>query len=107
MRGGKQLPDLPSSYVDYRPGQQYGMPPLFRRGRDRRDLFPGHSPWSTGILLLLVAILASSLVAMVIGWVTWAIEHSVGKALIAGGTAFGGTLALLITAFNFVMKREA
>ncbi|MEU8262023.1 hypothetical protein AB0C02_15535 [Micromonospora sp. NPDC048999] len=59
------------------------------------------------MLLLVVAILAASLIGLIVGWVTWAIEQNAGKALLAGGGAFGGSLILMITAFNFVMNRSA
>ncbi|MET8268502.1 hypothetical protein ACFYP0_27875 [Micromonospora arida] len=59
------------------------------------------------ILLLIVALLAASLVGVIVGWAARTAEPSNGRALIAGGTAFGGTLALIITAFNFVMSTDA
>ncbi|WFF09096.1 hypothetical protein O7622_11300 [Micromonospora sp. WMMD1076] len=62
---------------------------------------------STRVLLLLVAVLAASLVGLVTGWISWALDPSVGKALLAGGGAFGATLIVLLTAINFVLKREA
>ncbi|MCG5438212.1 hypothetical protein [Micromonospora foliorum] len=59
------------------------------------------------LLLLVVAVLAASLVGVIVGWAARTVEPSNGRALIAGGTAFGGTLVLLITAFNFVMDPDA
>ncbi|MEU1607465.1 hypothetical protein [Micromonospora matsumotoense] len=56
------------------------------------------------VLLLIVAILAASLIGVVASWVTSKIEQSTGKALLAGGTAFGGTLALLIATINFLTQ---
>ncbi|MET7864893.1 hypothetical protein [Micromonospora taraxaci] len=62
---------------------------------------------ATRVLLLIIAISAAISIGLTTGWVTWEIEQSVGKALIAGGAGFGGSLALSITALNFVLKREA
>ncbi|MEU8262022.1 hypothetical protein AB0C02_15530 [Micromonospora sp. NPDC048999] len=62
---------------------------------------------ATRVLLLVVAILAASLIGMIAGWVTWANQPSAGKALLAGGGAFGGAMVLMITAFNFVMSHHA
>ncbi|MGX4657243.1 hypothetical protein ACWCHM_26500 [Micromonospora sp. SCSIO 07396] len=59
------------------------------------------------VMLLLIAVLAASLTGTIAGWITSEIEQSLGKALLAGGTAFGGTLALLIVAFNFLTRSDA
>lgn len=59
------------------------------------------------VMLLLIAVLAASLAGTVAGWVTSEIEQSIGKALLAGGTAFGGTLALLLVTFNFLTRSDA
>ncbi|WP_405112684.1 hypothetical protein OG559_04265 [Micromonospora sp. NBC_01405] len=59
------------------------------------------------VLLLVIAILAATLTGTVAGWVTSEIEQSIGKALLAGGTAFGGTLALLLVTFNFLTRSDA
>ncbi|MFG1869247.1 hypothetical protein [Micromonospora arborensis] len=62
---------------------------------------------TTRVLLLVVAVLAASLTGVITSWVTRSAEPVNGRAIAAGGAAFGGTLALLITAFNFVMHPEA
>ncbi|MBF5029609.1 hypothetical protein IRY44_07640 [Micromonospora sp. ANENR4] len=62
---------------------------------------------ATRVLLLVVAVLTASLIGVVAGLVSYAIEPNVGKALLTGGTAFGGSLVLMITALNFVMNRNA
>ncbi|MFG1803338.1 hypothetical protein ACGFI4_24665 [Micromonospora carbonacea] len=62
---------------------------------------------STRALLLVNAVTAASLVGVVASWVTSEIEQSLGKALLAGGTAFGATLALLIVTFNFMARGDA
>lgn len=61
---------------------------------------------STRVLLLLNAFQAASLVGLVTGWISSEIDPSVGKALLGGGGAFGATLVVLLTAINFVLKRE-
>lgn len=62
---------------------------------------------STRALLLVNAVTASSLTGVVASWITSEIEQSIGKALLAGGAAFGGTLALLIVTFNFLARGDA
>lgn len=62
---------------------------------------------ATRVLLLLVAVMAASLFGLVTGWISWALDPSVGKALLAGGGAFGATLVVLLSAINFVLRREA
>ncbi|MET8250544.1 hypothetical protein [Micromonospora sp. NPDC005197] len=65
------------------------------------------SSTATRVLLLVVAVLAASLTGVITSWVTRSVEPNNGRAIVAGGAAFGGTLALLITAFNFVMQPDA
>ncbi|MFG1803340.1 hypothetical protein ACGFI4_24675 [Micromonospora carbonacea] len=61
---------------------------------------------ATRVLLLLVAVLAASLTGLVAGWVSWALDPGVGKTLLAGGSAFGASLVVMLTAINFVLKRD-
>ncbi|WP_204034094.1 hypothetical protein [Micromonospora qiuiae] len=62
---------------------------------------------TTRVLLLVSAILAACLIGLAASWSVWSADPRVGKALLTFGAAFGGTLALMITAFNFVMQSDA
>ncbi|MEU7590887.1 hypothetical protein AB0A95_31910 [Micromonospora sp. NPDC049230] len=72
----------------------------------RRELPLIGNDVTTRVLLLIVAVLTASLIAMSVGWISWANERRAGHAIIAAGAAFGGALGLMIVSYNFVMHQE-
>ncbi|MEU1687914.1 hypothetical protein [Micromonospora sp. NPDC005707] len=58
------------------------------------------------LLWLAVAVLAASLAGTIAGWVSWATEPGVGKALASGGTTFAGMVTVVLAAVTFVTGRH-
>ncbi|MCG5437485.1 MULTISPECIES: hypothetical protein [Micromonospora] len=59
------------------------------------------------LLCLVIAVLSGGLTATITSWISWAIEPSIGQALLSGGVAFGGCCALVLTAIRFLSGRDA
>ncbi len=59
------------------------------------------------LLCLFIVFLGSTVVAIISGVVSWSIEPSIGKAIVAGAAAFAGSAPLIFGAINYLMKREA
>ncbi|MEU8262021.1 hypothetical protein AB0C02_15525 [Micromonospora sp. NPDC048999] len=58
------------------------------------------------LLCLAIAVLSGGLTATVTSWISWAIEPSIGQALLSGGVAFSGCFALVLTAIRYVSGRD-
>ncbi|RAN94806.1 hypothetical protein LAH08_05693 [Micromonospora noduli] len=65
------------------------------------------SQFPVRLLCLTIVALGSSQVATIASWITWSMDSSVGKALIAGAAAFAGSAPLIFGALNYLMRHDA
>ncbi|MEU8262020.1 hypothetical protein AB0C02_15520 [Micromonospora sp. NPDC048999] len=61
---------------------------------------------NTRALWLAISILAALHLGTAAGVIKWVGSHDPGDAVLFGAASFAGTLALSITAINFVMRRD-
>ncbi|WP_329105485.1 hypothetical protein OG792_32765 [Micromonospora sp. NBC_01699] len=62
---------------------------------------------TTRALWLAVAVLAAAFIGAAAGTITWQESKDAGDAVLVGAGAFGGGLALILTAIRFVTDRSA
>ena len=58
------------------------------------------------LLWLAIAVLASTITALVAGLISWAGNGEAGKAVMIAAATFAGTLTLIMTAIKFVTDRQ-
>ncbi|MFY1687469.1 hypothetical protein [Plantactinospora sp. WMMB782] len=61
---------------------------------------------STRALWLAVTVLAAAIIGTAAGLISWASSRNLGEAILVGGAAFAGALALSLTAIRFVTDRS-
>ncbi|MBE1485294.1 hypothetical protein [Plantactinospora soyae] len=62
---------------------------------------------ATRALWLAVTALAGAIIGVAAGLISWAGSRNPGEAILVGGAAFAGTLALILMAIRFVADRDA